>query len=99
MSVFAHCFVLAVAVCAGPVLAIANSPASPGAIALVIASPGTDLFALVEDSGGRVIGPNTAIVGALAVSDDPSFLNSLHARGAVMVRDGTMVARMCGVTL
>lgn len=97
MSVYVYCFVLTAAFCAGPLLALANALPAPGQITLVITWPGTDAVGVVEHSGGRIIGPTMALMGTLAVADHPSFFSELRSNGALLVRDGTLIARLCGV--
>ena len=97
MSVYVSSFVVLTAFCVGPLLALANSAPRPGEIALVVTWPGTDPTALIEDSGGRIVGPTTAFMGTLAVAEDSVFLSQLRSNGALLVRDGTLIARLCGV--
>lgn len=98
MSVLVRGLVFSTAFLAGPVLALANAPAVPDGIALVLTAPGTDVDAVVEASGGRVVVPASSAFATLAVAEHPAFLQDLTEHGAWLVRDGTLFARICGVS-
>ena len=99
MSLATHCFVLATAFCAGPVLSIAAAEPDTGDLVLVIAAPFADMTSLVDLSGGRIVGPNTGVIGALAISDSPAFFETLKENGAWGVADGNLIAQLCGIFL
>jgi hypothetical protein len=74
--------------------ALARPPNGP--IALVIAPPWMDTAGIVAASGGRLIGPVQSPFAVLAESGDPGFSENLLARGIWAVRDGSVVAQLCG---
>ncbi len=82
---------------AGPVLALASAHPVGGDVMLVVAAPWTDRDALILSAGGAPVGPRSAPLGSLAVSDDGDFAAALMARGAWMVLDGRLLASICGV--
>lgn len=99
MSLFTHSFVCAAALCAGPVLSITATEPVAGDVVLVIASPFSDIKTLVEQSGGRILGPETGAIGSLAISDNSAFFDELKEHGAWAVTDGGLLAQLCGVAL
>ena len=99
MSFYTHSFVCAVALCAGPLLSIAAARPEAGSVVLVITGPITDTGALIEQSGGRMIGPLSGVMGTLAVSHDAAFFDRLDQNGAWAVTNGTLLAQICGVVL
>jgi hypothetical protein len=54
---------------------------------------------IVRNSGGRVIGPASAPLASLAVSDDPEFIERLRSFGTFMVLDGRSIAQLCGASI
>lgn len=98
MSVLVNGLVLTAAFCSGPVIALTSAKPTPAEIMLVVAAPGTNTAALIEYSGGRAIGPDASVLGALAIADSEAFVERLKANGAWLVRDGTLIAQLCGVT-
>jgi len=63
---------------------------------LVILPPWLDGDALVERSGGHRIGPTLAPLALLAASRDVEFVENLRRSGAWAVRDGSVLAKLCG---
>jgi hypothetical protein len=99
MSAFAQACVISAALCTGPVLALANAKPVPGEVTLVLASPGAEISELVAESGGRLVGPVTGFIGALAISTDPTFHSELKSNGAWFVFNGKQLAQLCGVSV
>jgi len=97
MKFFTHSFVCAVALCAGPLLAIAAEKPVAGDIVLVISGPFADTGVLIEESGGRMVGPLSGAMGTLAISQDAAFFDRLEENGAWAVTNGTLLAQICGV--
>lgn len=75
--------------------ALARPPNGP--IALVIAPPWMDTAGIIAAYGGRLIGPFQSPFAVLAESADPEFSNNLLASGIWAVRDGSVVAQLCGI--
>lgn len=63
---------------------------------LVIFPPWVDGDALVERVGGKRIGPTLAPLALLATSDNANFEKKLQENGIWAVRDGTVLAQLCG---
>lgn len=99
MSLATHVIKCAATLCTGPVLAIATVEPVAGDVVLVVAGPFSDVDTLVEQSGGRIIGPASGTFGTFATSPDPTFFDQLEANGAWAVTDGTLIAQLCGVEL
>lgn len=100
--VVALCLFLAAA--AGPLVALsaaAARPPAPGGVLLVVA-PGRTRAALLGAAGARAVGPADAPLASLAVPagavPDPALPRRLRAAGAWLVLDGTVLARLCGVS-
>lgn len=99
MPVIAYASVLTVALLAGPAIVLANAKPVPGEIVLVISPNERGRAALIQQSGGRILGPETALLGALAISDNPDFPDTLKSDGAWLVLDGRQFALLCGVAI
>lgn len=84
----AGCLALAFASVAGGLA----PPESP--ILLVIVPPWEDGAQIVAQAGGRIVGPDPGLLTVLAADATPQ---ALRAAGAVMVADGTVAARLCGL--
>ena len=69
-----------------------------GPIALVIAPPWLDAEAIIHAAGGAIVGPFQSPFAMLAQSDDPDFAQSLLASGIWAVRDGRVIAQLCGTS-
>ncbi len=54
---------------------------------------------IVRSSGGQLIGPVSAPLASLAVSNDPKFISRLQSVGALVVLDGRAIAQLCGASL
>ena len=86
-----------------PVLCLAAAPmavlsAPPGAEGpfLVVAPPWLEAAAIVEAAGGSVVGPAGAPLAVLAMAEVPGFQARASRAGAI-VRDGRVLAAICGV--
>lgn len=77
-------------------VALAGAP-QDGRPVLVLLSPWTDADTIVRSAGGQIIGPLSAPFATLAYSQEPDFAARLRAAGAVAVRDGQQLAKLCGV--
>ncbi|MDJ0820979.1 MAG: hypothetical protein QNJ09_04095 [Paracoccaceae bacterium] len=72
----------------------------PGRPVLVIAPPwGGDASAIVTAAGGQLIGPVQAPLAALALFDGAVPVEDMRLGGAWGVRDGAVIARICGVDI
>lgn len=96
MSLATHCFVLGAALCAGPVLAVANATPVAGGIVLVISPPWIKSEDVIASSDGRALGPVSGRLSMLAVSQNPSFFSNLKSNGAWFVVDASRIAQLCG---
>lgn len=83
----------------GPAITLASAKPVAGELVLVIAQDSADRSRAIEDAGGRIIGPEQAIWGSLAVSDSPEFIQNLRSSGFWFVVDGRPIARFCGVEI
>jgi hypothetical protein len=95
MSWVAQGLLVVSAALVGPLLAIAHAVPSEGAPLLVLSAPWADVHPLVSASGGRSIGPTSAVFGTLAISDEASFAADLKSAGAWTVLDGRRMAVLC----
>ncbi len=98
MSIATHCFVLGVALCAGPILTIASRSPVAGGVVMVVAPPWTEGEDIIASSNGRILGPATSRFATLAVSEDPAFLSRLKSNGAWIVLDANKIAELCGAS-
>ena len=80
-----------------PVGALVAAPPKAGTPVIVIVPPWLDADKMVSLAGGQIVGPTSAPLAVLAVSDDPSFVRNLLISGALGVRDGSLMANLCGV--
>lgn len=80
-----------------PLLALTAQPPIAGQPVLVVVAPWDSLFGVVEKAGGRVIGPQLATLGGLAIAEQPEFFQNLKKQGAWAVLDGRRTALLCGV--
>ncbi|MEO0945436.1 MAG: hypothetical protein AAFY06_11425 [Pseudomonadota bacterium] len=83
----------------GPVLALMTSEPRTGEIMLVIGPDPVAHQAAVRKAGGRVIGPDLARFGVLALAESDAFAAELVAQGAWLVVDGRRVAALCGIKI
>lgn len=84
----------ALAVLAGPAVALVARPPADGGPFLVIAAHPD---ATIVRAGGTRLSPLGAPLGALAASGDPGFARRLREGGAWLVLDGRVLAAICGV--
>lgn len=87
---------LALAVLA-PFGTLLAAPPKAGTPVIVIVPPWLDGDRLVASAGGQVVGPTSAPLAVLAFSDDPDFADHLLLSGALGVRDGSLLANLCGI--
>lgn len=80
-----------------PLLALTAQPPIAGKPMLVVVPPWGSVADVVSGAGGRLIGPQLAILGGLAVADTPNFREKLKEAGAWAVLDGRRTALLCGV--
>lgn len=80
-----------------PVGALVAAPPKAGTPVIVIVPPWLDADKMVSLAGGQIVGPTSAPLAVLAFSDDPSFVKNLLLSGALGVRDGSLMANLCGV--
>ncbi len=80
-----------------PLLALTAQPPVAGKPMLVVVPPWASIPAVVSKAGGRIIGPQLATLGGLAVADTPNFRQKLKEAGAWAVLDGRRTALLCGV--
>lgn len=88
---------LLLAALAGPSAALVAAPPRADAPMLVILPPGADAAALLAAAGARAIGPLGAPMAVLATGEGADLPARLRAAGAWAVRDGAVLARLCGV--
>jgi hypothetical protein len=81
----------------GPVLALLSAQPGDGPL-MVLAWPWTDPVGLVSRAGGWIVGPDVTTIAVFAWSDAPEFAARLHEAGALLVRDGRLLAQICGVS-
>lgn len=79
-----------------PLGSLLAAPPRPSAPVLVLVPPWIDAVSLVASAGGRVVGPASAPMAVLAYSDDSEFAQNLLRSGALGVRDGSVLADLCG---
>lgn len=95
---------IALALCfsalAGPFAALASMEPRAGAPVIVVAPYGKIDVAIrsVDAAGGRVIGPQTGLIGVMAFSRTDGFAHQLKAHGAWLVLDATAIAQLCGIS-
>ena len=82
---------------AGPLLALAAAKPQRGEIMLVIGPDAVAVQTAVLNAGGRVIGPQVARFGVLALSAEEAFATTLLEEGAWFVVDGRRIAFLCGI--
>lgn len=84
-----------------PVALLARSEPGFAGPVLVIAPPWADLSEIIETSGGRQIGPETAPMARFAASDTQQvqFELRLHRAGAWMVIQSATLADLCGIKI
>jgi hypothetical protein len=80
-----------------PFGALVAAPPQVGMPVIVFVPPWLDADRLVVSAGGQVIGPQSAPMAVIAYSTDPNFPRDLLQSGALGVRDGSLVARLCSV--
>lgn len=51
---------------------------------------------MITRAGGRVIGPVQAVLGTLAISEDPDFFSRLREQGPVFIANGIILSEICG---
>ena len=94
-----YCLFGVAVILAGPAIAFFSSPPVPGEPVLVVGHDSAQREWIVEQAGGRLVGPEDATWGSLAVSKESEFVKELHASGAWIVIDGRAAARLCGVEI
>lgn len=80
-----------------PIMIVASAGPFSGGPVLVVSPWGEATQANISQAGGRLIGPQSAPLGAFATSDDPDFPQRLKASGAWAVINGARLAAICGV--
>lgn len=80
-----------------PVVMVLADPPREGWPVLVVVPPWQDSVAIVQQTGGRVVGPIAGSFAILAVGDGADFATRLRKEGAWAVRDAQPVLRLCGV--
>lgn len=98
MNTLTNSALMAMVAFAGPALALISTPPGDGPL-LVIAPPSISATELVRQANGWAIGPDVTSLTVLAWSNAPNFSDSLHEAGALLVRDGRILADICGVSL
>jgi len=97
MHVWAAILMGVFCVLAGPVLALISSPPVPGRPVLVVTVPwGTGAEDLIVLAGGVPMGPVSAPIASMAMSDTAGFVTRLKQAGAWLVLDGQRLAEICG---
>lgn len=100
MSKTAFAILIALTLCAPPILGFGGAGPSGAAPRLVLFAPWDDGVALVEKAGGSPVGPERAPMGILAfAADEAAFDRRLRDMGAWAIIDGTVLARLCGLPL
>jgi hypothetical protein len=98
MSRLAFSFLVALALCAPPLLGLAGATPSDDGPRLVLFPPWHDGAALVSQAGGSPVGPLEAPMGLLAfAADTAAFDRRVRKAGAWAILDGTALARLCGI--
>jgi hypothetical protein len=69
-------------------------PPPEGPVLLVVVPPWEEGAQIVAQAGGRIVGPDPGWLTVLAADATPE---ALRDAGAVMVADGTLAARLCGL--
>ncbi len=81
---------------AGPVLALVSAPPVAGQPVLVIAAPWHGgAGRAIDAAGGRPLGPVSAPMARMAVSEDAEFAARLLGAGAWLVLDASRLAAWC----
>lgn len=81
----------------GAFVSLASLPRGTSDLVLVISSPWVDGVDLVEQAGGRPIGPQSNALATLAAGDDAdSFIKRVGQAGAWAILDGAALAALCG---
>lgn len=68
-----------------------------GGPVIVISSPWHDPARDILAAGGAIVGPESALFGVFAASDDPQFAARLSRLGYWSFRSGTLAHFICGV--
>jgi hypothetical protein len=79
-------------------MALPTGPADAGRPVLVIAPPWVDREGMLARAGGTPLPGGTASFALLAVFSRPGFREVLMGTGAWYVADGSVLARICGVS-
>lgn len=96
MTRFLPLLPIAFAAVCGPAAALVAAPPRPGEPVLVILPPGVSADAVLAAAAARPIGPVEAPMAVLATGDGADLAKRLVAAGAWAVRDGAVLARLCG---
>ncbi|WP_147110394.1 hypothetical protein [Tateyamaria sp. syn59] len=90
--------IMAVLGCAAPLASLAFQPAQQSDLRLVFLAPWQDAETLARSAGGRLVGPQRAVLAVLVHTDDPAhFDQQARDLGAFGVLDGAAIAALCGV--
>tara|TARA_R100000935_G_scaffold14528_1_gene29065 strand:+ start:14 stop:361 length:348 start_codon:yes stop_codon:yes gene_type:complete len=96
----ANLFLFLMVVTSGSLVAVVSANPVPGEPVLILSAQGVlSREHIVRSSGGRLIGPTSAPLASLAVSDDPEFVERLRSLGTFMVLDGRSIAQLCGASI
>ncbi len=93
------CAAAAFCLLVAPVLTLVSAPVQAGGPLIVVASPRTDLTAIVEKSGGWVVGVTRAPLAIMGFSESEDFEQRLRQNGAWAILDGETLAWLCGVKI
>lgn len=96
MARFLPMLALGLAALAGPAAALLAAPPRAGEPVLVILPPMADAAGLLAAAGARPIGPLEAPLAVLATGEGADLAERLKRAGAWAVRDGAVLARICG---
>ncbi|WP_407494016.1 hypothetical protein [Pseudooceanicola sp. MF1-13] len=84
----------------GPLLPLLTMPPADGDLVLVLSPPWADAMSIIDQAGGRPVGPETSWIGAFAQVDQMTqvagFADRLKQAGAWAAFDGTAIAALCG---
>ena len=86
--------VLGLALPSAALLQASLAPLEPDSPVLVVHPPWVDTSALLDQAGGREIGPLSATFGVLALGGS-GFAEKLQAAGAWAVLNGRLIAELC----
>ncbi|APX12739.1 hypothetical protein BWR18_14380 [Tateyamaria omphalii] len=85
---------------AAPLAGLTLQPPKQSDLRLVFLAPWQDADMLAQSAGGTLVGPQQALFAALVQTDDPArFDQRARDFGAFGVRDGAVIAALCGVAL